>query len=122
MANSTAQTTKAPGLWQPRLAMGIVVTILSFAMLEPTIAVPVQHFQTANFNSMKIWQGAEAKIMRVKDRAVRYYENIRFVYQLERRVRDLEEQQRVPERRPEPAPSSLSRCACVLPPVANPRS
>ncbi len=63
-----------------RFAMGVAVTILSFATAEPI-----------DFKLMKIWDAAETKTLRVKDRTVKYYENIRFVYQLERSLKDLQE-------------------------------
>lgn len=78
---------------QPRLAMGMAMTILSFAMLERCTGVHVQHLQAADLNPVRIWGGVEDKAFRVKDRAVKYYENLRWVYEIETRLRNLQQQQ-----------------------------
>lgn len=78
---------------QPRLAMGMAMTVLSFAMLERCTGVRVQHIQPADLNPVRVWSGVEDKALRVKDRAVKYYENLRFVYEIETRLRDLQQQQ-----------------------------
>ena len=78
---------------QPRLAMGMAMTILSFAMLERCTGVHVQHIQAADISPVRIWDGVEGKCLRVKDRAVKYYENIRLVYEIEMRLHELNEQQ-----------------------------
>jgi hypothetical protein len=78
---------------QPRLAMGMAMTILSFAMLERCTGVHVQHLTAADLNPVRIWGGVEDKGLRVKDRAVKYYENLRWVYEIETRLKSLQEQQ-----------------------------
>jgi hypothetical protein len=100
MANRTERgfLSKIAAKWlrsalQPRFVLGIVITILSFAMVERRTGVPVQYIQPADYNPMRMWCGAEDKVIRVKNRAVQYYENIRLVYQLTRRLKDLQEQQ-----------------------------
>ncbi len=78
---------------QPRLVMSMAMTILSFAMLERCTGVKVQHLQVADMNPVQIWGAAEDKVLRVRDRALRYYENLRWVYEIEVRIRTLQEQQ-----------------------------
>ncbi len=78
---------------QPRLAMGMAMTVLSFAMLERCTGVQVQHIQAADLSPVRVWAGLEGKALRVKDRAVNYYENLRFVYEVETRIKELQEQQ-----------------------------
>jgi hypothetical protein len=73
--------------------MGMAMTILSFAMLERCTGVHVQHLQAADLNPVRIWGGVEDRAMRVKDRAVKYYENLRWVYEIETRLKTLQEQQ-----------------------------
>jgi Putative zinc-finger len=77
---------------QPRLAMGMAMTILSFAMLERCTGVHVQHIQAADLSPVRIWGGVEDKTMRLKDRAVKYYENLRWVYEIEVRLGALQGQ------------------------------
>ncbi len=77
---------------QPRLVMGMAMTILSFAMLERCTGVRVQRIQVADMNPVRIWGGVEDKAVRLKDRAVKYYENLRWVYEIEVRLRSLQDQ------------------------------
>ena len=78
---------------QPRLVMSMAMTILSFAMLERCTGVKVQHVQTADLNPVRIWDGVENKTLRLRDRAVKYYENLRWVYEIEVELRTLQDQQ-----------------------------
>jgi hypothetical protein len=78
---------------RPRWAMGMAMTILSFSMLERCTGVRIQRIQPADLNPVRIWGGVEDKALRVKDRAVKYYENIRLVYEIETRLKDLQNQQ-----------------------------
>jgi anti-sigma factor RsiW len=77
---------------QPRLVMGMAMTVLSFAMLERCTGIRVQHIEASDLNPVRIWTGAEEKAIRVKDRVVKYYDNLRFVYQIESRLSELQEQ------------------------------
>ena len=89
--------------------MGMAMTILSFAMLQRCTGIQVQHIQPADLSPIRIWDGVEDKALRVKDRAVKYYENIRLVYQIETRLKDLQEQQEmVRDRRAEERSPSRS--------------
>jgi hypothetical protein len=63
----------------------------------------VQHTLPVDF-PVRIWDGAEDSVIRLKDRTMKYYENIRFAYQIECLLRDLREQQETSERQPENAP------------------
>lgn len=85
-------------LLQPKFAMGMAMTILSFAMLERCTGIQVQHIQAADLNPMRIWDGVEDKAIRTRDRAVKYYENIRLVYEIQSRLKDMEAQQEASDR------------------------
>jgi Putative zinc-finger len=78
---------------QPKFAMGMAMTIVSFAMLERCTGVRVQHIQAADLSPVRILDSMEDKALRLKDRAVKNYENIRLVYEVETRLRDFESQQ-----------------------------
>jgi hypothetical protein len=89
--------------------MGMAMTILSFAMLQRCTGIQVQRIQPADLSPVRIWDGIEDKAIRAKDRAVKYYENIRLVYQIETRLKDLQEQQdMVRDRRAEEGSSTRS--------------
>jgi anti-sigma factor RsiW len=94
---------------QPRLAMGMAMTILSFAMLERCTGVHVQHLQAADLNPVRIWGGVEDRTLRVKDRAVKYYENLRWVYEIETRLRNLQQQQDASDQQQKAAPDKTQR-------------
>jgi hypothetical protein len=86
---------------RPRFAMGMAMTILSFAMLQRCTGVQVQHIQPADLSPIRIWDGVEDKVVRVKDRAVKYYENIRLVYEIQTRLKALQEQEEMMRNRQE---------------------
>jgi Putative zinc-finger len=77
---------------QPRFAMGMAMTILSFAMLGRCTGVHISQIKAADLNPMKVWQNTEDRVIRTKDRAVKSYENLRLVYEIRSRINELEEQ------------------------------
>ncbi|HWF46967.1 MAG TPA: anti-sigma factor [Bryobacteraceae bacterium] len=76
---------------QPRFAMGMAMTILSFAMLERCTGIQVQHIRPADLNPVHVWDGFQDRVLRTRDRAVKYYENLLVVYDVESRLRALQE-------------------------------
>ncbi len=72
-----------------RLATGVAMTILSFAILPSPSGIPLQNIRAADFKLTRIWNAAEHKVTRVENRVVNDYEHILLVYQLERRLDDL---------------------------------
>ena len=94
---------------QPRLAMGMAMTLLSFAMLERCTGVQVRHIQSADLNPVRIWGGVEDRAVRVKDRAVKYYENLRWVYEIETRLKSLEDQQQASDQQSAQSKSSAGQ-------------
>ncbi len=75
---------------QPRLAMGMAMTILSFAMLKQCTGIEVKQIQPADLSPVRVWGGLEDKALRVRDQAVKYYENLRVVYEVETHLKDLQ--------------------------------
>jgi len=78
---------------QPRFAMGMAMTILSFAMLGRCTGVTVNKISPTDLSPVKVWGDLEDKVLRTRDRATKYYENLRLVYEVKSRLKDLEEQQ-----------------------------
>ncbi len=78
---------------QPRLAMSMAMTILSFAMLERCTGVQVQRIRPTDLSPVRVWSGVEDKALRVRDQAMKYYENLRIVYEVETQLKDLQEAQ-----------------------------
>ena len=95
---------EVPGFWaglkakwlepllQPRLAMGMAMTVLSFSMLARCTGVPVQHLEAADLSPSHVVENLEDRILRTKDRLVKNYENLRVVYEIESRLNDMERQ------------------------------
>jgi anti-sigma factor RsiW len=94
-----------PGFWskffsrwlqpvlQPRMAMGMAMTILSFAMLGRCTGLQMQQIRASDLSPGALWNNLEDKLYRSWDRTVKYYENLRLVYEVETRLKELREQQ-----------------------------
>jgi anti-sigma factor RsiW len=87
---------------QPRLAMGMAMTILSFAMLGRFAGIQPRQLSAADLNPAKIWATLDDRAHRTWERAVKYYENLRFVYEIQTRLKELTEQEDI-ERKAQPA-------------------
>jgi hypothetical protein len=81
--------------------MGMAMTVLSFAMLERCTGVKVQNIQAADLSPVRVWGGVEDRAVRLKDRMVKSYENLRVVYEIETRLKDLEQQQEMVDDQPQ---------------------
>jgi anti-sigma factor RsiW len=75
-------------LLQPRYAMGMAFTLLSFAMLGRFAGIEVPHLTLADLDPVKIWTSAEDRATRTWQRGVKYYESLRLVYEIESRVKE----------------------------------
>jgi hypothetical protein len=81
----------------PRLAMGMAMTILSISMLAQVFGLEVRQLRAADLEPARIWAGVEDGSHRQWSRVVKYYENIRVVYEIQSRLKewaDQEEQDR----------------------------
>jgi anti-sigma factor RsiW len=94
---------------QPRFVMGMAMTVLSFTMLERCTGVKVDRVPAADLSPAHVWGGMEMKAVRLKDRVLKYYENLRVVYEVEARLRELQRQQDSSEKaaqtQPKPKPA-----------------
>lgn len=82
---------------QPRLAMGMAMTILSVSMLAQVFGLEVRQLRASDLEPARIWAGVEDGAHRQWTRVVKYYENIRVVYEIQSRLKewaDQEEQDR----------------------------
>jgi anti-sigma-K factor RskA len=78
---------------QPRFAMSMAMTILSLAMVERCTGIRTQQIQPEDLNPAVLWNGLEEKAYRTWDRTVKYYENLRLVYEVETALKEIREQQ-----------------------------
>jgi anti-sigma factor RsiW len=70
------------GLLQPRFAMGMAMTVISFSMLARYVT-PVRQLRAADLEPAKVWMSLEGRAYRAWARTVKFYENLKFVYQIE---------------------------------------
>jgi anti-sigma factor RsiW len=78
---------------QPRFAMGMAMTVLSFAMLGRITGVQVRQLKPSDLDPVKVWVAAEDHAHRVWDRGMKYYENLRLVYVIQTRLKEWSDEQ-----------------------------
>jgi len=78
---------------QPRMVMGLSLTILFFGMMARCAGIPERRLSAADLEPSRVWAGVDDRVHRVWERSVKFYENLRFVYQIQSRLREWREQQ-----------------------------
>jgi hypothetical protein len=73
---------------QPRVAMGMAMTILSFSMLGRLAGIEVRQLQPSDLHPANVWAAVDNRVHRTWERAVKYYENLRLVYEVQTRLQD----------------------------------
>lgn len=73
---------------QPRFAMGMAMTILSFGMLGRLTGIEPRQLKPADLNPAAVWNAFDNKVNRTWERAVKYYENLRLVYEVQTRLQE----------------------------------
>jgi hypothetical protein len=80
------------GWLQPRYVMGMAMTILSFSMLARFAHIEPRQLRPSDLDPVKVWQGIDDHSHRVYDRAMKYYDNLRLVIEIQSRVREWTDQ------------------------------
>ena len=91
------RTLIAPVL-EPRLVMGMAMTILSFSMMARCAGVTPQQLRAGDLEPKKIWAAADDRVHRAWGRTVKFYEDIKLVYEIQSRLRDWTDEQEEEER------------------------
>lgn len=78
---------------QPRFAMGMAMTILSFSMLGRFAGINVRQLDASDLDPARVWAAVDDRVHRGWARAVKFYESLRLVYEVRSRLRELTEQQ-----------------------------
>lgn len=82
---------KVAARWlQPRIAMGVAVRIVCFAVIHGTPGIVAPSFQEAGLNALTTWDHVQKAAIRLEAHAVDAYENVRFVYRVARQLREIE--------------------------------
>ncbi len=76
------------GWLQPRYVMGMAMTILSFSMLARFAHIEPRQLRPSDLDPVKVWQGIDDHSHRVYDRAMKYYDNLRLVIEIQSRLRE----------------------------------
>ncbi len=91
---------------QPRFAMGMAMTILSFSLLAKFAGIPERQLKPEDLHPANVWLTVDDRVHRVWDRVVKYYESLRVVYEVQSRLAEWTENEasaEQPERGQEPA-------------------
>lgn len=86
---------------QPKFAMGMAMTVISLSMLARFV-VPVRQLRPADLKPTAVWAAMEDRATRTWARTVKFYENLKFVYQIQTTLREWQQQDE--EQRPAPKP------------------
>ena len=76
---------------QPRLVMGMAMTVLSFAMLGRFAGIEARQLRASDLNPVAVWEATEDRAHRTWTRAVKYYQSLKIVYELQNRLQELTE-------------------------------
>jgi Putative zinc-finger len=80
---------------QPRFVMSMAMTILSFSILAKF--VPIQQLRATDLRPAEVWAGLDDRAHRAWARSVKYYENLKVVYQIQTLLRDWQQQAEDPK-------------------------
>ena len=76
---------------EPRFAMSMAMTILSLALLARFVA-PVRQLRMSDLEPAEVWAGIEDRAYRAWGRTVKFYDNLKFVYQIQTTLREWQQQ------------------------------
>jgi len=76
---------------QPRVAMSMAMTVLSFAMLSKCAGIQVRQLTPKDLNPITVAGSLEDRAVRTWSRGVKYYESLRFVYEIQTQIKDWRE-------------------------------
>lgn len=79
-------------LLQPKFTMGLAMTILSFAMLGRLSGIEVRQLKPSDLDPVKVWAAAEDRVHRGWERTMKYYENLKVVFEIQTRIREWNDQ------------------------------
>jgi Putative zinc-finger len=85
---------------QPKFAMSMALTVLSFSMMLPK----VRQLEPADLAPAQVWAGLEDRAYRIWGRTLKFYDNLKFVYQIQTTLREW--QQQAPEAQPAATPET----------------
>jgi hypothetical protein len=103
--NGKQRTASRPSWWRklfggwvntvlsPRYAMGMAMTVLSFSMIAKFAHIEPRKLTQADLDPVKIWASIDDRSHRAWDRAVKYYDNLRLVIEIQSRLKEWTDQE-----------------------------
>jgi hypothetical protein len=101
---------------QPKFAMGAAMTILSFSLLSQLH--PFRQVRWSDLEPTQVWGGLVERVDRAWSRTVKFYDNLKFVYQIQTTLHEWQQQDE--EQRPATKQASPKPDDHKLPPTAQP--
>jgi anti-sigma factor RsiW len=83
---------------QPRLVMGMALTIFSFSMMARCPGISPRQLRSSDMDPKKIWAALDDQAHRTWERSLKFYENIKVVYEIQSRLKDWTDQQEEEDR------------------------
>src|SRR5205807_6524909 len=81
---------------RPKFVMGAAMTILSLSMLTKYVA-PMRQIKPSDLKPSSVWATLDDKAHLTWARTVKYYENLKVVYQIQTLLRDWQQQGEEPQ-------------------------
>ncbi len=86
---------------QPRFAMGMAMTVLFLGMM-----VRARQLTPADLDPVKVWRAAEDRVSLTWERGVKYYQNMRLVFEIQSRLKEWSDEAPDAGKSAPPSPSS----------------
>ncbi|HWB87164.1 MAG TPA: anti-sigma factor [Bryobacteraceae bacterium] len=86
---------------RPKFSMGMAMTILWLSMLAKFV-LPVRQLRPSDFEPSQVWASLEDRGYRVWARTLKFYDNLKFVYQIQTTLNEWQQQQEEEQRTPPP--------------------
>jgi hypothetical protein len=96
------------GLLQPRYVMGMAMTVLSISMIAKFAHIEPQQLRPSDLDPVKIWAGIDDRSHRMWDRAMKYYDNLRLVIEIQSRLKEWTDQEQAQNTSPARKPGDSS--------------
>jgi len=79
------------GFLQPKFAMSMALTVLSLSMLARFV-MPVRQLRKEDLQPSQVWASIEDRAVRTWGRTVKFYENLKVVYQIQATLKEWQQQ------------------------------
>jgi hypothetical protein len=99
----------------PKFAMGMAMTILSLSMLARFVT-PVRQLRPADLKPSEVWNGIATRAEYAWGRTVKFYDNLKIVYQIQTTLKEWQQQ----TEEQSPAPKKTDERKLPVKPPASP--